>query len=499
MTEKSDSKEQQQSEQPGRLIKAKHFIIIVLICIVVPVAAAGWTDLYKHYLEHSPPVIDLLDVPRGIGAAPVSFKFKVSDADSGLDEIVVRSRQKGVVRELKRVELKGKASEEMVLDFNGDASGFDEGLATIEIRAFDRSFWSNGNELSVPFHVDYRKPKIEVLSTQHNARQGGSQLIFYKAFDENLAVSGVKLENKTFLGFPVGALDKDITDKNIYATIYAVPQGADPNNLSIKLFAEDAVGNGASATFYNKVAPRSSREVKLSITEEFLREKISALAEDGHARIVVAKTDETEKNEIHKGSIEWLLQEFTFVNEKVRSYNENQLLSLVMKNSRNEAFFDSPFVRQPANAQVSFADTLIYNYEGKEIGRANSNGEDLLMPRDQSEVIASHEGIVAFSQELGTYGWAIGIDHGMGVMSIYGHLKGTLVKQGDSVNKGQSIGLVGSSGFSRNTSLYFEIRIQGVPVDPKEWWEPSWFYSHIVGKTNDLKKALGIPVYIPLH
>jgi murein DD-endopeptidase MepM/ murein hydrolase activator NlpD len=51
-------------------------------------------------------------------------------------------------------------------------------------------------------------------------------------------------------------------------------------------------------------------------------------------------------------------------------------------------------------------------------------------------------------------------------VTIYGHASKLLVKEGEEVEKGQVIALVGSSGISTGPHLHFEIRIDDVPVDP---------------------------------
>ena len=42
------------------------------------------------------------------------------------------------------------------------------------------------------------------------------------------------------------------------------------------------------------------------------------------------------------------------------------------------------------------------------------------------------------------------------------------------------------------------MRVHGVPVDPLEWWDPNWFNQHVVGKIDDMKRALGLQVAKPL-
>jgi len=64
------------------------------------------------------------------------------------------------------------------------------------------------------------------------------------------------------------------------------------------------------------------------------------------------------------------------------------------------------------------------------------------------------------------YGNAILIDHNEGVTSLYAHLSQILVQKGDEVNTNSVIGLVGSTGRSTGAHLHFEIRANGVSVNP---------------------------------
>jgi murein DD-endopeptidase MepM/ murein hydrolase activator NlpD len=81
-------------------------------------------------------------------------------------------------------------------------------------------------------------------------------------------------------------------------------------------------------------------------------------------------------------------------------------------------------------------------------------------------IVAADGGTVIYSGWLGAYGNAIIIDHGAGISTLYGHQSELLVNVGDGVAKGQTIGRVGSTGWSTGAHLHFEVRIDGSPVSP---------------------------------
>lgn len=82
------------------------------------------------------------------------------------------------------------------------------------------------------------------------------------------------------------------------------------------------------------------------------------------------------------------------------------------------------------------------------------------------EIYATASGTVVMSRYNSGYGYMVKIDHGEGIESIYGHASKLLVKEGETVEKGQVIALVGSSGISTGPHVHFEIRIDNVPVNP---------------------------------
>jgi septal ring factor EnvC (AmiA/AmiB activator) len=78
-------------------------------------------------------------------------------------------------------------------------------------------------------------------------------------------------------------------------------------------------------------------------------------------------------------------------------------------------------------------------------------------------------GSVVYADWLRGYGNLLIIDHGKGYMSLYGNNE-TLYKQvGDSLRGGDTIAAVGSSGGNEDSGLYFELRFEGKPFDPKPW------------------------------
>jgi murein DD-endopeptidase MepM/ murein hydrolase activator NlpD len=79
---------------------------------------------------------------------------------------------------------------------------------------------------------------------------------------------------------------------------------------------------------------------------------------------------------------------------------------------------------------------------------------------------AAAAGTVIYAAWLGGYGNLVVVDHGNGLSTAYAHASSIIVSVGQSVSQGQTVSLVGSTGNSSGPHLHFEVRVNGVAVDP---------------------------------
>ncbi|MEI8081434.1 MAG: peptidoglycan DD-metalloendopeptidase family protein [Actinomycetes bacterium] len=101
-------------------------------------------------------------------------------------------------------------------------------------------------------------------------------------------------------------------------------------------------------------------------------------------------------------------------------------------------------------------------------GGGRHTGQDFGAPSG-TPILAAAKGIVAFTGNAGPYGNMTRITHPDGVETWYAHQSAIYVHAGQSVQAGQMIGAVGSTGNSIGPHLHFEVRVGGQPADPNPW------------------------------
>ncbi|MGQ0570268.1 MAG: peptidoglycan DD-metalloendopeptidase family protein [Armatimonadota bacterium] len=97
--------------------------------------------------------------------------------------------------------------------------------------------------------------------------------------------------------------------------------------------------------------------------------------------------------------------------------------------------------------------------------RRHHNGIDLASPRG-TPIYAARDGVVEFSGRYYGYGKVVFLQHGGGLVTVYGHASELLVQPGQRVKKGQLIARVGCTGACTGSHLHFEVRVNGQPANP---------------------------------
>ena len=153
------------------------------------------------------------------------------------------------------------------------------------------------------------------------------------------------------------------------------------------------------------------------------------------------------------------LNEYETVNIKVASKSINTELKKIDDASVNGVYL----------AQKPISGVITSRFGSREsIRNYPHNGLDIAAPYG-TKIKAACDGKVKFSGDSGSYGNLIIVDCGNGVQIYYGHCSKLYAKVGDTVKAGDVIGAVGSTGNSTGNHLHFEIKVNGVSVNPQNY------------------------------
>jgi murein DD-endopeptidase MepM/ murein hydrolase activator NlpD len=183
-------------------------------------------------------------------------------------------------------------------------------------------------------------------------------------------------------------------------------------------------------------------------------------------------------NELDPNGSGDMAERFVRINSEMRKAN-NQTLANLQTKTEPKFLWSQPFQQQPnSKVEANFADVRNYIYHGKKIDQQTHLGYDLSITQHVG-VQASNDGRVVYAAPLGIYGNCIVVDHGYGLQTIYGHLSEIDVHDGDIVTRGQVMGKSGMTGMAGGDHIHFSMQLEGIQIDPKEWWDAHWIKDHI--------------------
>ncbi len=150
-----------------------------------------------------------------------------------------------------------------------------------------------------------------------------------------------------------------------------------------------------------------------------------------------------------------VLEEQLSIQQEISSLSTSQIgtFSLADLPSKSEADFElpvkKPFVRTQGYGKTSFSS----HYKG-----GLHNGIDYVAQESKS-IIAPAKGKIKAVGNMGNYGYGkwVAIDHGNGLVTLYGHFDSIKVSRGDKIKQGETIGKMGNTGFSTGPHLHFSI------------------------------------------
>jgi murein DD-endopeptidase MepM/ murein hydrolase activator NlpD len=446
------------------------FLVVVALILIV---TAGWKAV-----QNQGPAITLKNPPRGIGQS-TSLEIETRDTRHNVRRIDLKVSQGGHV-----IFDGGMGSDSSpvhswkfwshaVSEFQWTAPlnrklipGLSEGTAEIEITArndsWGRFFRGGETHLTLTLPVRFTPPRIDVLTTQHYINQGGCDMVIFHV-SPGTVESGVEVGKYFFTSF---AVKPSLPETRL--AIFAYPWDLDPATPA-HIVARDDAGNEAVASFNYRVFPKKFHTDTIALDDAYIERVVPPIMSE-----TPALDDE--------GS---LLKNFLEVNGRLRQIDADKLLELG-KQTAPTFLWSQPFIRLPSKTEAHFADYRTYTYNGQVVDHQTHLGFDLAGV-EHMPVEAANDGVVVMAQYFGIYGNAVLIDHGCGVQTLYGHMSRLLVKPGEQVKRGQQIGVSGATGLAGGDHLHFTVLLDGVPVNPTEWWDPHWIHDRIEAKLAQYK------------
>jgi hypothetical protein len=329
-----------------------------------------------------------------------------------------------------------------------EAPNLKEGKARLVVEAQSNDFRGATDSISTDVDVVLRPPSVSADGFQHYINQGGSEMVLLTP-SGGWSEAGVRVGKDTYRSFPIAGNTQRLV-------LFAYPWDLAVDTAPV-VFAKNSAGTEATARFWFKVFPKKFRMRDLPIDDKFLDKVV---------------------NQIDPGGTGDLLTRFLKINGEMRRANNKTLADLRFKTA-DRFLWSEPF-QQLANSKVEseFADVRSYIYKGKKVDQQTHLGFDLAVSA-HTPVLASNDGKVVWAAMLGIYGNCIVVDHGYGLQSIYGHLSSIGVKEGDMVKRGQEMGKSGSTGLAGGDHLHYSMQVEGVEVNPVEWWDEHWIKDHV--------------------
>ena len=453
-------------QKPPRSIS----ISTVLVALVLVILLAALVVTYNRWEGHAPEAAFDRDF-KAMGRTP-SLGLTVQDSGTGLRHVTIllKTKDQELVLADESFDRPG-AEKSKTYDVGKLIAGkyaIRDGPATLDISVSDyalRNFLrGNRTLLSKNFEFDIKPPQLEVLSGQHYINQGGSEFVVYRVSDD-AEVSGVQVGPHFFPGFRANAANK--VDKNLHFALFALAYDL-PADTPLKVVARDSAGNESVADFWHKVFPRKFRSRDIPLEDSFVNKVVPEIM--AHTPGIHDQGDP--------------VKTFVEINSKLRRQNHETIAKLA-RESPGQFLWNGAFL-QLSNSKVEsfFADRRTYVYQGKPVDQQDHVGFDLSVVH-QYPIEAANDGKVILANYFGIYGNTVMIDHGVGLISLYGHMSSIDVKPGQMVKKRDVLGKSGATGLAAGDHLHFGLFLHGVPVNPTEWWDPKWIQEHVLDRLKE--------------
>jgi murein DD-endopeptidase MepM/ murein hydrolase activator NlpD len=351
------------------------------------------------------------------------------------------------------------------------APNLKEGDARIVVEAVTDDLRRRTDSVSVNVKVVLAPPRVVPDDAQHYINQGGMELAVLTP-GGSWSEAGVKVGQYTFRSFPLpGHAEQRFA-------MFAYPWDL-PDNVTPMVYARNQAGMEATGRFWFKVFPKRFRLRDFPIDDALIEKLVNQIDPAG----TLAPGPD-------------MLSRFLKINGEMRRKNNQQLADLRLK-TEEKILWNGPFLHWGKEESL-FADARKYIYKGKQVDQQVHLGFDLSDTMN-APVHVANDGRVVWASDMGIYGNCVVVDHGYALQSIYGHLNRIDVKVGDLVKKNQSLGVAGATGMAGGVHVHFSMQIDGVQVNPREWWDEHWIRDRVMSKLEPASVAAQPRGEAPAH
>jgi murein DD-endopeptidase MepM/ murein hydrolase activator NlpD len=442
---------------------------MIVTFLVVIFGLVAVSALVYNYLEWEKPQVKIQDAFDMIGQKR-NVTINLADMRSGIRSVTVSLVQKEHTFDVHSEEVSedGLSHKTLTVEVSPRKLKMQDGPAVFRIKVVDYSPLRNTTIVQRDVTIDMVSLRASLLTMAHNVNPGGTCMAAY-TLSKPVTRSGVQCGSVFSPGYP------QLTTKGkiYYVCYFPVPMDVSRETV-MNVVAADRAGNQVVVpiSFYIRSAWKFSSD-KLGIGADFITRKTAEFQQ--------------EYPELEGKPVE---QAFTIINVQIRKGNEETIRKVSLKTSPKQLWDGGEFLMMKNGAtKARFGDQRTYLLADKPIGDSLHQGIDLAST-EHAPVEAANSGVVIFASNLGIYGNAVIIDHGQGITSLYGHLSAFQVSEGQQVQKGQVIGSTGSTGWAGGDHLHVSILVNGVFVNPIEWWDPHWLRDNVLHKLEDVQAAL---------
>jgi murein DD-endopeptidase MepM/ murein hydrolase activator NlpD len=442
----------------------RNFFLLLIFLALVAICVA--------FLRGGAPQIALTQPPRAVGMhTPLAVTIA---STMGLRDVSAFYQQNGRNFPLAGVKpvakrrwwFAPKDGRQITLELKAgraDVPGLQDGKAELVVEATAANVRSSKAEFRQNIEIRSTPPSLAALTTQHYVNQGGADMVVYTV-TPGATESGVEVAGKFFPGFQL----PNAAPGTMFS-IFAFPYDA-PADSRFELVARDDAGNEARQPFPVHTFPKNFPARPMAINDDFVARVVMPIIQ--HTPTISDQHDP--------------LKNFLLVNRDLR-HEQTRELAEMGKQTAHEFLWQGPFTRLPAATEASFADHRFYVYNGQKIDEEYHLGIDLAGTQHMP-ILAANSGRVVMAQYFGIYGNAVLVDHGFGLMTLYGHMNDFAVKVGEPIKQGQLLGHSDTTGLAAGDHLHFSVLLDGQQVNPKEWWDPHWLHDRIESKLQEYGK-----------